>query len=322
MATGRIQLPQGEQKSPSHVDERLRDLVKKLGRRLLTMPEFNKIGLSRKVVAARAKRGSLQRIHGSVYLVGAGKLTWQEEILAAVLAGGSTARASSFSAIRLWGLGHFSPGVVYVEIFHGTARRLKGVVVKRTRRATPRRTRDGVPVVCVEEALLAVSHRLSEKVLHRLLTKAWRKRLTTPKRVIQHLDAHGKRVPGNEKLARVAQLYVDHARGPGSDAEADFLFDFYAALDARGIERPELQYVIDVRDGTEKLVPDFTWPKRRKVVEMKGLEAHGDYVKQDEDVEREADIRAAGWDLECVTPRAMRERPKTTIERLIRFLES
>ena len=322
MTTGRIELPQGEQKSPSHVDERLRDLVNQLDRRLLTTQELNTIGLSRKVVAARAKRGSLQRIHCGVYLVGAGSLTWQEAILAAVLAGGRTALADSFSAIRLWGLGHFSRGVVHVQVSHGTALSLKGVVVKRTRRSTPSRIRDGVPTVCVEEALLSVSHKLSEKVLHRLLTKAWRKRLTTPKKVVLHLAAHGKRVPGSEKLQRVAQLYVDHSRGPGSDAEADFLFDLYAALDAHGIEHPELQYAIDVRDGTAKLVPDFTWPQRRKVIEMKGLDAHGDYVKQDEDIEREADIRAAGWGLDCVTPRAMRERPKATIERLIRFLQS
>ena len=55
---------------------------------------------------------------------------------------------------------------------------------------------------------------------------------------------------------------------------------------------------------------------------MKGLSAHGDYLIQDEDNERESAIRAAGWDLDTVTPRAMRERPAATIERLVRFLQT
>ena len=55
---------------------------------------------------------------------------------------------------------------------------------------------------------------------------------------------------------------------------------------------------------------------------MKGLEAHGNYFAQDEDNDREAMIRAAGYDLETVTPRSLRDRKDRTIRRLITFLQT
>ena len=200
---------------------------------------------------------------------------------------------------------------------------VEGVRMHRTRRTVERTELDGVPVVCVEEALLGVAPPLTEKQLHQLVTSAWRRRLTTPRKLVRHLDRHGVGVKGRKKLQPIAELYVEYARGPGSEAEADFLlFEFYEALDAAGIERPELQHGIVVENGRERLLPDCCWPLRWKVVEVKGLAAYGNYFIQDEDNDREAMIRAAGFDLECITPRSLRDRRARTIRRLITFLQT
>jgi hypothetical protein len=210
---------------------------------------------------------------------------------------------------------------VHVEVAHGTTLTADGVTRRRSRRGVPTTVIDGIRVICIEEALLQLAARASGREVHRQLTTAWRLRKTTPRKVLLHLEHHGGRgVRGVRRLREIAELYDGHARGPGSEAEADFHFDLLAAIEAAGIERPELQHAIDVRGGTEKVVPDFAWPRRRKAIEMKGLLAHGDYMIQDDDNERESDIRAAGWGLATVTPRAMRERPAQTIARLLRFL--
>ena len=307
----------------TRLDRRILAAVSLRGRRLLTTDELKELGASKRQIRVRVCRGTLQRVHKGVYLVGAGELTWREEILAGVLAGGETAKADGFSALRLYGLEALAPGRITVTIQHGTEARAKGVTFRRTRRILPVTVKDGVRCVSVEQALLDVARDVPPRVLHRLLTSAWRMRLTTPRKVLIYLETYGgSGVTGTRKLREVAAIYDDHSRGPGSEAEADFIFDFYAELDAQGIERPKLQYVIEVYDGTEKVVPDFAWPERRKAIEVKGLSAHGDYVRQDDDNEREAAIRAAGWDLEIVTPRSMRERRAKTIARLIRFLQS
>lgn len=303
------------------LDRRILAAVSRRGRRLLTHAELRAEGATYREIEGRVNRGTLQRIHDEVYLVGAGELTWHERLQAAVLAGGETASGNVFSALVVWGLPDCSPGSVHVQVAHGTELVARGVVVHRTRRTVPTKVIGGIRVVCLEEALLQAAAHLPAREIHRLLTTAWRMHKTTPRKVLLHLEDHGGRgVRGVRRLREVAELYDGTRRGPGSEAEADFLFDFLAALDAAGIERPELQHAIAIRDGADKVVPDFSWPARAKVIEMKGLSAHGDYVIQDEDNEREEAIRAAGWDLTVVTPRSMRDRPAATIARLLRFL--
>lgn len=305
------------------LDRRILAAVTRRGRRLLTHAELVDGGATNRQIQVRCRRGTIQRVHDEVYLIGAGSLSWHERLHAAVLAGGETARASSFSAVHLWGLPNFSPQTVHVEVAHGTTLRAPGVTVHRTRREVPTTEIEGIPVVCIEEALLQVAASLPARVVHQLVTTAWRTRRTTPRKLLVHLEHHGGRgVPGVCRLREVAELYAGSRRGPGSEAEADFLFELYAALDAAGIEPPELQHVTAIRGGTDKVVPDFAWPARRKVIEMKGLSAHGDYLIQDDDNERESAIRAAGWQLEVVTPRAVRERPGATVDRILRFLRA
>lgn len=303
------------------VDRHILAAVTRRGRRLLTHAELVEAGATNKEIEGRCRRGTLQHVHDEVYLVGAGDLPWYEQLLAGVLAGGETAAASRYSALRLWGLTDYSPRSVHVEVAHGTTLTAAGVTRHRTRRGVPTTVIDGIRVICLEEALLQLAARASRREVHRQLTTAWRMRKTTPAKVLDHLEQHGGRgVRGVRRLREVAAIYAGASRGPGSEAEADFIHDFLAALEGAGIERPELQFVIAARGGIDKVVPDFAWPRRRKVIEMKGLSAHGDYLIQDEDNERESLIRAAGWDLATVTPRSMRERPTATIARLLRFL--
>jgi len=303
------------------LDRRILAAVSRRGRRLLTHAELVEVGATNREIEGRVHRGTLQRIHDEVYLVGAGALTWHERLDAGVLAGGEIAAANLFSALVVWGLPDYSPGSVHVQVAHGTEAVARGVTVHRTRRTVPTKVVGGIRVVCLEEALLQAAALLPARDIHRLLTASWRMHRTTPRKVLLYLEDHGGRgVRGGRRLREVADLYAGSRRGPGSDAEADFIFDFLAALGPAVIERPELQHVIPVRGGADKVVPDFTWPARGKVIEMKGLSAHGDYVIQDEDNEREEAIRAEGWELTVVTPRSMRERPDATIARLLRFL--
>ena len=306
---------------PDWLDQRILAAVSRRGRRLLTYDELIEEGASPQEILGRVRRGCWQRVHHAVYLAGTGELTWQEEILAGVLAGGDSAAAAGLSGGRLWDLGNFG-GPIVVMLSSETTVSAKGVRAYRTQRTVPRTKRQGVPVVCIEEVLLGMASALTPRQVHQAFTTAWRRNDTSPKQVLDYIDRNGGRgVRGSRRLRTVAAVYADAARGPGSEAEADFLFDFCAELDKRGIERPELQLTIDVRGGREKVVPDTAWPVRRKVIEMMGLAAHGDYERQADDVERAAAIRGAGWDLEEVTPKQMRERRERTIERLIEFLE-
>lgn len=299
--------------------------VTRRGRRLLTRSELLALGISPEEIECRVRRGSWQRIHAGVYLIGAGALTFEEQACAAALAGAPHSYTGGVAGARLHGIGDWGP---FIEVWapHDTEVVATGVRVRRTRKA-------GVPVVllgacrvptaCVEQVLLDLAARLPRRDLHQAFTTAWRKRKTTPKAVLAHVANFGGRgVRGSAVLRELAELYAGVKRGPGSVAEADFLLELFEALEAAGIEPPTPQLRIKVDGGRLTLTPDFGWERRWAVIEMLGLEAHGDYVRQDEDVERSSLIRNAGWALDEVTPRAIRTRPEEKIRRLVAFLQA
>jgi hypothetical protein len=168
--------------------------------------------------------------------------------------------------------------------------------------------------------LLDVAPRLPLRILHRVFTRAWRKRLTTPRRVPAHLDRYGgKGVRGTTRLRSVVRLYHSVKRCPGDDYEADLLWLLIPALEAAGIEPPELQFTIKIFDGRAEATVDFAWPRRKKLIEVEGLDTHADYEAGDYDNERAAEVRALGWDLRVVAPKAINERPDATVARLVRL---
>lgn len=299
--------------------------VTRRGRRLLTSSELLVLGLSTEEIECRVRRGSWQRIHAGVYLIGAGALTHEEKACAAVLAGAPHAYAGGVVGARLHGIGDWGS---FIEVWahHGTDIVATGVRVHRTRKV-------GVPVVmlgscrvptaCVEQVLLDLAAKIPRRDLHQAFTTAWRKGKTNPAAVLAHVVRFGGRgVRGSGVLRELAELYAGVKRGPGSVAEADFLLELFEALEGAGIEPPTPQLSIKVDGGRVTLTPDFGWERRRAVIEMLGLEAHGNYERQDEDVERASLIRNAGWALDEVTPRAIRTRPAEKIRRLVAFLQA
>ena len=301
------------------LDARILAAVSRRGRRLLTMDELLEEGVSHRQIEYRvgvAKRW--RRVHPKVIDVGAGPLSRFDRVQAATLVG---TNATGFTTLWLHDIGDYSPGTIEVAIGFRQSLRLDGVNVRRHRHEVPVRPVRGVPSVCIEQALIDVAPTLPPKMLHRAFTKAWRKRLTTPRRMLRYLDEHaGRGVAGGGKLRRVVALYEKSSRAPGDDYEADLLFILSPALKAAKIEAPVLQFGLKIDGGRREATIDLAWPDRGKVIEVMGLDSHGDYVAQDYDYERAAAIRRLGWDLREIAPRAIRERPEQTVRDIITWL--
>ena len=305
------------------LDAQILAAVTRCGRRLLTTKEIKEEKGTRRKIEWRRRNGRWQSPQSGVYLIGAGELTWDEKVIAACLAAGETAAASHRAAARVHDIGDFgTPNLVEIKLSHETDVEVSDAIVHRSRRAFDITSVGGVPCTTVEDTLLDLASVLGRRQLHQAFTTAWRKRLTTPKKVLTHIADHGGRgVKGTRALRAVVSLYAEGDRAPGSVAEADLTLLLFPALDAAGIERPESQGLIVVDGGRRKVAPDWLWRARKKALEMMGLAAHGDYLRHDEDTERASSIRAAGFDLLEVTPRAVRERPEQTVQRIISWLQ-
>ena len=306
----------------SRLDAKINAATVRLGRRVLTVQELLDEGATYAEIRRRVDDEIWQRVHDGVIAIGPGNLSWDEEVLAATQAGGETAQAARRAAARLYDLADYG-ALVEICVTHGTEIHAEGVIVYRTRRLTPATIIRGIPTTGIEETLLDLAAMMNPREVHRLFTRAWRQKHTTPDKVLTHIEHHGGRgVKGTRVLREVAQMYKGVKRPPGSDYEALLVFLLRPALAAAGIEDPVLQFSVKIHGGQAEATVDAGWPDRGKLVEMVGLDAHGDAYRQDYDVERAAALRAAGYELEEVTPRQIRERPDSTIRRLIRFLQT
>lgn len=80
----------------------------------------------------------------AVYRVAGAPVTWEQRVLAAVLAAGPGAAASHRTAAVLWGL--LSAGVIEIVVPRGRTPDLRGVIVHQTRDPIVTATRRGIPV--------------------------------------------------------------------------------------------------------------------------------------------------------------------------------
>ena len=96
------------------------------------------------------------------------------------------------------------------------------------------------------------------------------------------------------------------------------MFDF---LHANGIEVPARQFQLVTREGTP-IYLDFAWDLRTKALEFDGLASRADSRAHDQELERQNDILELGWRLRRFSPVALRDRPRETYRKILRYLES
>lgn len=228
---------------------------------VVTHRQLVALGMSRNAISARARRGSLHRLHQGVYAVGHRATSREARWLAAVLACGEGAALSHRSAAVHWGLLKPAAGAVHVSthVRNGRGRR-RGIVLHRSRSLRPGMVarRLGIPV-------------------------------TTPARTIEDLRriAPGWEVRRATRQAEFLKLPLGPAirtDGSRSDLETDFL----ALCERHRLPRPE----VNVRVG--RLTVDFLWRAERVAVETDFYEYHRGRQAFRDDRARELELRRHG----------------------------
>jgi hypothetical protein len=286
-------------------------------RNLVTRRQLAWIGWSDRRTDRAVAAGWLQTLHPGVHLLGAAAPDWSQQLLAAVWASGDDARASHRAALLVWGLDGIASAPVELEAPHGGNPVPRGAIVHRTRRIEPISVVDGIPVSSVECTLLESGTVVSQAVIEKAFSSAWRRGLTSPQKCELYLADHGgKGRRGTTMLREVVAIYSGTKRAAGSGGEVAFLRE----LRRFGIEEPVRQFEVVLPDGT-KAVVDFAWPARRKLIEFVGLETHADARAHAHDTLREDDIlTATGWELRRFAPETLRRNPTEVARRVLRFL--
>lgn len=267
--------------------------------------QLSALGLTRKQVSLRVRRGWLHPLHRGVYAVGHRSITAVGRWHAAVLACGEGAVLSHRAAGSAWDLRPWGGGRIDVTVPKGGGRtghdglRIHRVPGLGERETT---TRQHLRVTTVERTLFDLATVLRPRELEHTLERARHRGL------VDHatLSAYAHRsAPGAPKLRRILTEPLTFTR---SHLERRFL----ELVDRAGLEQPEVNH----RLGPYEC--DFVWPRRRLIVETDGAE-HRTRRAFEDDRRKDADLTTDGWRVVRLTHLRVEHEP-AAVTRMLRAL--
>src|SRR3954468_15660660 len=259
------------------------------------------IGITRKAVESRLRRGRLHRIHRGVYAVGHRILGPDGWRMAAVLAAGDDAALSHESAAEFWRL-------------RWTARERHVVTVPRHVRIPGIDTHigrlpedeiavvRGIRVTSVPRTILDLAAAAREQEVARMINEAEVKRLWDELSLWDLLARYPRRA-GTKTVRRVL---ADRPTGVPKNVFEDA---FLAFVGRYGLPRPEVNVWLTV--GEHMYEVDWLWRRERVAVELDGRGAHGTAQAFEHDRLKQRRLTVAGWQPIRVTWRQLhREGPE------------
>ncbi|MEJ5869247.1 DUF559 domain-containing protein [Pseudokineococcus sp. 5B2Z-1] len=237
-----------------------------------------------------ARAGRLVRALPRTYLLPDELESWPSRCRAATEYAGPGAAVSHLSALRLWGLPVPETGAVDVVVDHARRPRAGAtapvpVRVHRTRR--PRRTwqREGLPVVPLEEAVVASWPLLQQDAQRALALVAVQRRLTTPGRLAAELARHP-RLPGRAALCHLVGLLE-----AGCTSELE-LWGHQVVFTGARFSTWRWQAPLSVRGRS--VVLDLFDDEALLAVELDGRAYHDGPQQRERDLARDALVAEAG----------------------------
>jgi very-short-patch-repair endonuclease len=256
---------------------------------LVELGQIRDRGVTRKEVRARVDRASLRRVDAGVYATFGSPPTWEQKVLAACLAAGSSALASHRTAAAIWGLIEL-PQPVDIVVPYAKCPTPAGATLHRSTdlREIDAARHNGIPVtnpIRTAGDLGAVAPGLVTGAIEVGLYKnlfclagLWR--------LIDDLAKPGRRGLGVLRCAL-------EERALGNEPTKSPLESMLAAIAVEAGLRFEYQHRVEVEG--HRYVLDFAFPPQLVAVEVDGLEAHATGRALNRDLERQNRLVLAGW---------------------------
>jgi very-short-patch-repair endonuclease len=255
--------------------------------------------------------GRLERVHHGAYRYAGAPRTWEQCLLAAVLAAGGEAVVSHRSAAQLWGIGPDAE-VVELSVRRGRLPRITGAVVHRSLDLELRWTTQhrGIPVTDPLRTLVDLGAVVPGWAVRDAFERAVVARLVTVAAVEQaRAELAGRGRSGAGVLRRILDDRALGSRPPDSVLEARL------ASVLRRAQVPEPVFQHEVRHGRRFIARvDFAYPDLRLAIEVDGLDAHGSATALQRDLSRQNALVGAGWTVLRFTWHDAIRRPDAVVE--------
>ena len=242
---------------------------------------------------------------GGVYRLSGAPITWNQRLLAGVLATGGA--GSHRAAVAVWGaeLGPVPP--VEVSVDRGRAPRPPGVVVHRTTNLTARdiTRRYGILVTNPLRTLVDLGAVAGHAQVEDALDSLTSRRIIT----VEGVQAYRARLAGKGRRGVGVLGDVLDNRALGTQRADGMLEPVMARLcRANALEMPAFQVWVWIEGGWRRM--DFAYEAEMINIEVDGYEDHGGkYDNWADDLERDNVLTALGWRVLRFTWNDVRHRP-------------
>ena len=266
---------------------------------LITHDQLTSAGLSQDQINRRVRAGRLQRTHLGVFAIVGAPVTFERDVMAAVLAGGSRAVASHGTAAALWGFPNQECDRP-IEITSPRARlpRISSVRVHRSVHLDDIDVRapGGIPCTSVPRSLIDLTAVRGIGWLARSLDDALRRNRVT----VNEVQACAERLTGapGRRPSVIRMLVAERLAIGGGRTESWLERTVLQLLLDAGVPPPVPQYPVVA--GGHRYRLDFAWPDQRVALEVDGY-LHGAYAAVRHDRERDLHLRGADWTVLRVT---------------------
>lgn len=255
-------------------------------------------GMSRHQLDRRVRSRRVRRAHSGVFVDNAAPKTWEQAVMAAVLAAGNAAAASYLTAAALHGFPDVLPGgPVEVSVPPGRHPRLRSVVVHRVQLHPDDTAFIGpIPVTTFARTLVDGCGALSLGQLARALDDGLVRRRTSLRAVEACL---ARLAPGRLRRTSMLWMLLDERDPAVQLAESRPEIRVRGLIARAGLPEPVLQHPV-VADGRRYRL-DLAYPDRCIALEYQGFDAHRTRRAFDRDFRRHRDLTVAGWTVYFLT---------------------
>lgn len=261
-------------------------------------------GVSATAIKRRARDGRLTRLHRGVYAVGHAELPRQGRWMAAVLACGPEGVLGIHDAAALHDLRLSARSSIDVIVPGVRRRSTKAITVHRHRLALDEITiLDGIPVTTVARTLLDLAGAIGSTAMRRAYERAEELR----KLDCRQVDAVLGRANGHRGSGALRAL-LGYDPTPAINALSELERMFCDLVHEAGLPAPLTNVLVD------GYLVDAYWPRARLVVELQGYEHHHRREAFERDHAKQADLKAAGFEVLVFTYRQVVEQPERVAE--------
>jgi hypothetical protein len=259
---------------------------------LVTRQQLTDLKVSNTTIKGLLDAGTLRRVGYRVYAVLGSPKSWEQSVMAEVLAAGEGAVASHSPAARLWDYCYLPEDAFDVTILASPGEGVRRRNVHRTKILPAADVSEvrGIPCTSFERTLCDCTAGLSPFQVGRVLDDGLRRSVVSLDRLMRcaaRLDSG----PGR-RLSVIQRLLAerDASFDPGGSASE---LRVMAVLRDADIPAPVQQFRVKV--GSRRFVLDFAWPDQLVFAEFYGLAVHSGASAVASDSSRLTALVAAGW---------------------------